>query len=239
MSRAIIGKDILPGRKVYAVECEEGAAMAANPTAIMLPGDIWGRVPQTHRTKTEAHTQAQLVRAAREPEHWQEAHSPTEPAMVREYVKDAATGVMKPEDVPGKARRRKADNRVWAAMTLEQEQAAIRIVRAWDLITGGMGFATTPTEVRDRARQAEEQSDFLAEVEADYFAWGRLCVREDPHMHPITVAWLGDAIPLSTIDERFHKRRGTARKMLFDGLSLYAEMKGWIRNRIIGDKNSA
>ncbi len=108
----------------------------------MEGGDLYAPVPQTHMARAAAHRTAQANRQARGPEHWQEAHSPTEPATVRTYLEDKATGAMKPVQVRSPAKRRKADNRVWEAMTVNQERAAIRIVRGYDLITGGQGYAT-------------------------------------------------------------------------------------------------
>ncbi len=146
---------------------------------------------------------------------------------MRTYLEDKATGAMKPVQVRSPAKRRKADNRVWEAMTVNQERAAIRIERGYDLITGGQGYATLPPEVRDRAREADDQTEIAVALEQDYFEWGVRCGREDLTMHPVAIAWLGGAIPLSELDRRYRKRNGWARVLLFDALAIYCEMKRW------------
>ena len=160
----------------------------------MQPSDLHhvdgGRQAREAKARNRVHSQHQ----AHGPEHWQEAHSPTEPATVRTYLEDKATGAMKPVQVRSPAKRRKADNRVWEAMTVNQERAAIRIERGYDLITGGQGYATLPPEVRDRAREADDQTEIAVALEQDYFEWGVRCGREDLTMHPVAIAWLGGAI---------------------------------------------
>ena len=81
--------------------------------------------------------------------------------------------------------------------------------------------------MRDRAREADDQTDIAVALEQDYFEWGVRCGRKDPAMHSVAIAWLGMAVPLSELDRRYRKRNGWARALLFDGLVVYCEMKRW------------
>lgn len=155
----------------------------------------------------------------REPVDWQERHSPTEMAEVK---------LSNERRSRHPARRRKGQARIWAEIEESGplERAAVWIERGYKSIVGGMGYATMPQDRVDRAYDTGV-SDIRAMAEHWYFEWGRECAREDPRIHPVTVAWLCEDNPLADIAQRYRVRKEKARQMMFDGLKLFAKGRGW------------
>ena len=160
-----------------------------------------------------------LVAERMEPQDWQAAHSPTEPVMVK---------VSAARDDDELTRRRKIDKRLWEAMTVEQEQAAMDIAHAFTLITGdiAVGVANYGTRGARRTGASVHETDRAVALQEAYFDWGRRCLSAGIS-HSAAMDVLAFGIPVSEIGCLRKKAAPWARKNLFRALSMYCRVKGW------------
>lgn len=174
-------------------------------------------------------TKARAVRRARELRlaarmdalDWQERQEPTcAVRVVIDKTKDAC-------------RRRKADDRVWGAMTKEQEQAAELIVTG-SLLTGGRIGVPIASYCQRIGRalpcETESRRDWEARVARTFQEWVRECRRNGLSAADV-LDYLTKGATMREIDARRQQRKGTAVTAFFEALDLYAEVAPRFKRR--------
>ena len=154
----------------------------------------------------------------REPADWQETHSPTEAVMLQIDSKRTRQA----------GRRRKADSRMWEAMSPRQEAAAEAIAAAVALVAGEVGIRTQSFQRLGRglSRPDEARANRQASLVQRYHAWCQragereLCVSD-----VLQILVHGESCHQQ--DRRTRRRNGTALAHLLEALELYAVLQGW------------
>ncbi len=177
------------------------------------------------RILTAKKRQAAVNAALREPQDWQERHSPTEEVVLRDL------------DGRGKrvlrsARRRKIDARLWDGLSSHQQDAAEAIVQAYQDIVRGLGFSTMlfqqPEVILALTHHGPE---FTREdrVAARYraFSWWVSRAELNEIDWQAILAVLIEGFSVREVDCRAGRRKGWARQNLADGLDLFCRLKGW------------
>ncbi len=175
------------------------------------------------RILTAKKRQATVNAALREPQDWQERHSPTEPVVLRDL---GGRG----KRVLQTARRRKVDARIWEGLSSYQHDAAEAIMRGYHELTRGLGFGTMPFQQpevvmalsyrsidRDQqtAYRLHDLSRWMQRAEAQGIDWSAI----------LSVLVMGYS--LRDQDLLARRRKGWARQNLADGLDLFCRLKGW------------
>lgn len=153
-----------------------------------------------------------------EPADWQEAHSPTQAVMVQIDSKRTRQA----------GRRRKADARMWEAMSPRQEAAADAIASAVALITGEVAIRTQSFQRlgRGHTRPDEDRVSRQATLVQRYQAWcERAGERELNVSDVLQILVHGESCHQQ--DRRIRRRNGTALHNLLEALDLYAVLQGW------------
>lgn len=154
----------------------------------------------------------------KEPSDWQEDHSPTDNYEVR------LTGQKKTTI----ARRRKSDARLWESMSGHQQDAAIRIARAFELITSGTA-ARAQTYERSGIVGIRPPSRAQIEVVEEYFQWAEAVLRAHlSHAAVVDVLVVGESC--HSVDSARSKRNGWTKQNLLDCLNIYCQQQGWPQN---------
>lgn len=149
------------------------------------------------------------------PHRLQETHSPTEAGT-------ASRGARTTES----HRRRIVDARLWEGMTPAQQDAAIVLSRAYEMMTRGLGYAASNWQRIPGSRNPSNISTTHARLVTEYVDWTKRCHQRDiSHAMILDILVFGVSLAHSDRDRRV--RKGTSRKNLLEGLSLYCEMKGW------------
>jgi hypothetical protein len=153
---------------------------------------------------------------------WQEFHSPTEAV---EITISLATRRVKES-----CRRRKADARVWNAMSPDQELAAERILKGFLLCGGAIGCRTMPynLSLTSGSMSSEEGFDtqyiqMQVEIANRYREWTLTAQKGKISVGDI-VGYLSGLDTLNDLDKFNRVREGTARKNLFEGIDLYNKL---------------
>ena len=153
-----------------------------------------------------------------EPADWQERHSPTEAVMLHiDSKRNRQAG-----------RRRKADARMWEAMSPRQEAAAEAIAAAVALIAGEVGIRTQSFQRLGRglSRPNDAKANHQATLVQRYHAW---CARAGEREFNVSdvLQILVHAESCHQQDRRTRRRNGTALAHLLEALEVYAVLQGW------------
>jgi len=127
-------------------------------------------------------------------------------------------------------RRRIVDARLWGQMSDHQQESAIKIDRAYQNLSRGLGFRTSSPHLERTGGGGHSQPNDLNDHQAHevnvYFKWVNLCQKEKlSHAASIDVLVFGKTCSKTDTDRRV--RKGWAKKNLLDCLSLYCKLKGW------------
>ncbi len=153
-----------------------------------------------------------------EPAEWAEQHSPTESVQVK--VAAGRTSEL--------TRRREMDARLWNSMTPEQESAAQQIRDGFELCTDGTTCNIADYGERTgRGKSHENESERSIRLQRDYLAWGRACTEAGlSHSAAMDILYFG--LPVSEVDRLRKRKAPWARNNLFNALTLFARLRGWI-----------
>lgn len=144
----------------------------------------------------------------------QERQNPTEAVRLRgAYEGDAA-------------RRRIVDARLWDAMSPTQQDAALQIAEAYETMGRGLGYVTSDWQRIPGASGVGNAGAAHSRLIHGYIEWTKQCHREKiSHAMIIDILVFGFSCRQQDRDRRL--RRGSARKNLMDGLTLYCLLQGW------------
>lgn len=141
----------------------------------------------------------------------QERHSPTINVILR-GVSDAG-------------RRRIIDLRLWESLSPPQQDAALEIAHACRLLSRGIGYAQSDWE-RLPGASAHDMGSEMAQLSGLYAAWARAC-RTGHVWHEAIVDILVFGQSCGAQDRDRKLRRGSSKRNLIAGLSLYCRLRGW------------
>jgi hypothetical protein len=123
------------------------------------------------------------------------------------------------------ARRRIVDARLWNAMSPLQRQAALQVTLAFEVMGKGLGYKISSWESTSGGGH-DSAIDAHARLIGHYIDWTKRCFKNKiSHSMIIDVLVFGSSLGQSDRDRRL--RKGSARRNLLNGLSLYAAMRGW------------
>lgn len=151
------------------------------------------------------------------PHRVQEQHSPTVPVTVR----ISATR----EDYA--CQRRLLDARLWDSLPREAQDAAIEIAFSYEALTKGLGATTSNWARIPGARNPSAVANAYGRLSGAYMDWAHACAKEKLS-HSMIIDILCVGISCSALDQDRRVRKGTSRQNLYDGLMLYAQLRGWI-----------
>ena len=152
----------------------------------------------------------------RTPQDIQERHSPTEQVALR----------LTAERPLHKSQRRIVDGRLWEAMTLIQQDAAIEIATAFEMMGRGMGYVLSNWQRLPGCRGQANVSEAHARMINIYTEWAQKCARQKiSHAMIVDVLCFGFSCRMIDHDRRL--RNGSTRDNLLQGLSLYCLLRGW------------
>lgn len=125
------------------------------------------------------------------------------------------------------AHRRILDARLWDQMSAHQQEAALKIDRAYHLLSKGLGYRTSaPHLERISSSSKNDINDFQASEISLYVEWANTCTREKlSHAATIDILVFGKTCAKTDKDRKV--RKGWAKTNLFDCLNEYCRMKGW------------
>lgn len=171
------------------------------PDALKDPWQDWA--PAWGKNKNTPHDQ-------------QEKHSPTEEVSVR----------LTAERQQHKTQRRIVDARLWDGMVPAQQEAALSIVAAFDMMGRGMGYVISNWHRIPGCRGASNAAAMHGYLINSYIEWSKECAkRKISHAMVIDVLSFGFSCRMIDRDRRL--KNGSTRDNLMQGLSLYAELRGW------------
>lgn len=157
---------------------------------------------------------------ASSPHSTQEKHSPTVPVTMR-----VSAGR---DDYA--CQRRLLDARLWDSLPQEAQDAATDIAYSYESLTKGMGAATSNWARVPGAHNPSAVANGYGRLSGNYMDWARACQKEGiSHSMVIDVVCMG--ISCTALDRDRRVRKGTSRQNLYDGLMLYARLRGWVRDQ--------
>jgi hypothetical protein len=146
----------------------------------------------------------------------QERHSPTERVSVR----------LTAERQAHTSQRRITDARLWDAMTPAQQDAAIEIAIAFEVMGRGIGYTLSNWQRLPGSSGQSNVSEAHARLVKFYIDWARTCGRRHiSHAMIIDVLCFGFSCRMLDHDRR--QKTGATRENLMQGLALYCELRGW------------
>lgn len=149
------------------------------------------------------------------PHPQQELHSPTEEVLLRLAAEKETLA----------ARRRIADARLWNAMTLVQQDAAIAIANSHELMGRGLGYVASNWHRIPGCRSSSNVSEAHARMISTYMDWAKACATKAiSHACAVDVLCYGFSCRMIDRDRRL--KNGSTRKNLMKALTLYAELCG-------------
>lgn len=152
------------------------------------------------------------------PHAQQEKHSPTESVTVR----------LSSERTTQKSQRRIVDARLWESLSGEQQDAAIEIALAFEMMGKGLGYVTSDWQRIPGCRGPGNVGAAHARLINGYVDWTKQCHREKIS-HSMIIDVLVFGFGCRALDRERRTASGTTRQNLMDGLTLYCVLKGWIR----------
>lgn len=152
------------------------------------------------------------------PHDFQERHSPTESVTLRLACAKETV----------RSQRRIVDARLWDAMGASQQRAALEIAAAFETMGRGLGYVASDWQRVPGATGPSSVAEAHSRLINTYIDWTRRCHgRKVSHAMVIDILVFGFSCKALDRDRRV--RSGAARENLMEGLSLYAEMRGWPR----------
>lgn len=146
----------------------------------------------------------------------QERHSPTEQVSVR----------LTAERRLHKSQRRIVDARLWEGMSAVQQDAAIEIAMAHEMLGRGMGYVLSNWQRIPGCSGPSNISEAHARLINFYTGWAQKCAKQKiSHAMVIDVLCFGFSCRMLDHDRR--QRPGGTRENLMKGLSLYCDLRGW------------
>lgn len=150
------------------------------------------------------------------PHDVQEKHSPTKAVAVR------VTADRKQEQ----SQRRIVDARLWEQMTPPQQDAALEIAAAFEMMGRGLGYVTSNWARIPGCRGPSSATEIHGRMINMYVAWAEACAkRKISHSMVLDVLCYGHSCRAVDRDRRL--KNGSARENLMKGLALYCELRGW------------
>lgn len=150
------------------------------------------------------------------PHDFQERHSPTESVTLRLTATKETV----------KSQRRIVDARLWDAMSPSQQRAAVEIATAFETMGRGLGYVASDWQRIPGATGPSSAAEAHSRLINTYIDWTRRCHgRKVSHAMVIDILVFGFSCKALDRDRRV--RAGAARENLLEGLSLYAEIRGW------------
>lgn len=169
-----------------------------------IPGDPWADWKPVWTSKKST------------PQDMQEKHSPTEQVSVR----------LTSERQAHSSQRRIVDARLWGAMTIFQQDAALVIAASFDMMGRGMGYVTSNWQRIPGCKNGSNVTELHARMIQFYIEWSQKCARKKiSHSMVIDVLCFGFSCRMIDRDRRL--KTGSTRENLMSGLSLYCELRGW------------
>lgn len=193
----------------------------------LLPPRTPTKKPSSSRTQQSAHfdpwhdwqPQWRAGKKDTSPHSLQEKHSPTVPVTMR----------VSADRDDYACQRRLLDARLWESLPREAQDAATDIAYSYEALTKGMGAATSNWARVPGARNPSAVANGYGRLSGHYMDWARACQKEGiSHSMVIDVVCIG--VSCSALDRDRRVRKGTTRQNLYDGLMLYARLRGWVRN---------
>lgn len=127
------------------------------------------------------------------------------------------------------ARRRIVDARLWEAMRAKEQDAALSIAAAFELLGRGLGYARTDFSRLSSSgggRSAAQVTEAQSRLIESYMDWARECTRRKlSHAMILDILCFGQSCRAVDRDRRL--RNGAAKENLLRGLALYGEMRRW------------
>ena len=149
------------------------------------------------------------------PQDRQETHSPTESVSLR----------LTRERQTVQSQRRIVDARLWEAMTPDEQDAAVAIATAFEMIGRGMGYVVNDWRRIPGCKGPANVAEIYSRLSRRYFEWARACASRKIS-HSIVVDVLCFGFSCRAIDRDRRLQSGSTRKNLMDGLILYCELFG-------------
>lgn len=150
------------------------------------------------------------------PQDLQERHSPTEKVLVR----------INAEKKLHQSQRRIVDARLWESMTPAQQEAAISIAAAHEMMGRGMGYVTSNWQRIPGCRGPAGVSEAHARMMNNYIDWAQKCAKQKVS-HAMVLDVLCFGYSCRAVDRDRRLKNGSARENLMQGLTLYCELQGW------------
>jgi len=145
---------------------------------------------------------------------WQERHSPTKPVSLRSGDGSSRHSTQ----------RRVTDAKLWENMTAQQQDAALEIALAFEVMGRGLGYATSDwTRVPGGGGNAGEAHGRLIN---DYIGWTVACQKHKVS-HSMIIDILVYGFSCRALDSDRRVKTGAARQNLIEGLMLYVKLRGW------------
>lgn len=152
----------------------------------------------------------------RTPQDMQERHLPTEEVAVR----------LTADRKMHRSQRRIVDARLWDAMTDTQQNAALSIAAAFEMMGRGMGYVTSNWQRIPGCSGQSNVSEAHARMIREYVEWAEKCAKKKiSHSMIIDILCFGFSCRMVDRDRRL--KNGSARENLMMGLSLYCLLRGW------------
>jgi len=147
----------------------------------------------------------------------QETHSPTQ----------GVSQKISAERQQVRCQRRIVDARLWDAMTPAQQDAALDIARAFETMGRGLGYAGSDWE-RIPGGGGHNIAEAQSRLINFYIDWTKHC-HKNRISHALIIDVLVFGFSCRAVDRDRRNRTGTCRQNLMAGLTLYAQLQGWVR----------
>lgn len=157
---------------------------------------------------------------AAQPADWQEVHDPTEPVEVT-----ISKGTQRTKE---RCRRRKADARIWEAMSSNQERAAVWIHAALSQVLGDVAIRISRYEHGRRGADHSDDPEWQARVREGYRKWTAIAPQKGFVISDV-IQILGHGETLREQDERVRQRKGRAKSHLLHALQEFVVLQCWER----------
>jgi hypothetical protein len=202
-------KSLPDGKDPNRSKKNDSVTLRAVDTAFQDPWSDW-QPRWSLNAKQKSHQTSDMADA----HDWQETHSPTEPVSLRSG--DGRTRHA--------TQRRVTDAKLWDNMTTQQQDAALEIALAFEVMGRGLGYATSDwTRVPGGGGNAGEAHGRLIN---DYIGWTVAC-HKNKISHSMIIDILVYGFSCRALDRDRRVKTGTARQNLIEGLILYAKLRGW------------
>lgn len=150
------------------------------------------------------------------PHDLQEKHSPTQSVDV----------ALTAERSVHRSQRRITDARLWEQMTVAQQNAALEIAAAFEMMGQGLGYVTSNWQRIPGCRNANDAIEARARMVTHYVSWAQKCAAQKIS-HAMIIDVLAFGFSCRMIDHDRRLKNGATRENLMKGLSLYCELRGW------------